>query len=258
MKKLRGDLVYSDRDEFGCIEVYDLYDVRYLHFGTEARQSALCIQEPSRLEFRYLRAMMASLLFNPAGDRFLLLGLGGGGLARFLLEHFPLCQIEVIELRPKVVDVAYRYFQLPRDQRIKIHLGDCFELLEEWLTVPRPVFDHVFVDVFDGEGACPLVTQPQSLSLLSGLVCPKGVVSFNLWSSPVADYQNSVRALKSVFGLNAWFLPVLGRENVIIFGQNQLFASNITGKSLRRLAYVLQSKLGIEYTRFLTEIRPIT
>ena len=100
MEKYGGTLVHCQRDEQGLLEVVEAYGVRSLHFGSAARQSTMSLAEPERLEMPYLRAMLIGLAFVPAPCRCLILGLGGGSLARFLAHHLPSARIEVVELRP--------------------------------------------------------------------------------------------------------------------------------------------------------------
>jgi spermidine synthase len=56
---------------------------RFLHFDFGAIQSVMELSNPVRLALAYTRKMMAFLLFNRTPKRILLLGLGGGSLAKF-------------------------------------------------------------------------------------------------------------------------------------------------------------------------------
>ncbi|MEW6690321.1 MAG: spermidine synthase, partial [Pseudomonadota bacterium] len=57
--------------------------VRHLHIGGEAIQSAMRLADPWALELEYTRCMLTFLLFHPAPRRALMIGLGGGSLAKF-------------------------------------------------------------------------------------------------------------------------------------------------------------------------------
>jgi spermidine synthase len=63
--------------------ILDCGSRRFLHLDLNAIQSAMQINDPNRLSLAYTRKMMAFLLFKPAPARILLLGLGGGSLAKF-------------------------------------------------------------------------------------------------------------------------------------------------------------------------------
>jgi spermidine synthase len=62
---------------------------RFLHFDLDAVQSAMHLEHPDRLSLAYTRKMMAFLLFNRTPARILLLGLGGGSLAKFCYRCLP-------------------------------------------------------------------------------------------------------------------------------------------------------------------------
>ncbi|MBE9533146.1 MAG: spermidine synthase, partial [Proteobacteria bacterium] len=103
-----GLVVHQSQSDDGMIEVVDLGDTRSMHFGTFPRQSSMSLRTPYTLELTYTEAMMACLLLNPNPRKILVVGLGGGSLVKFLLHHFPDCEIDVIEYRQDVVDVAHR------------------------------------------------------------------------------------------------------------------------------------------------------
>ena len=66
-----------------AIAVSDARGVRTLHVGGEAIQSAMRLDDPFALALDYTRCMMAFLLFHPEPREALMIGLGGGSLAKF-------------------------------------------------------------------------------------------------------------------------------------------------------------------------------
>ena len=62
---------------------------RSLHFSLAHVQSAMRIEEPFALELAYTRKMMAFRLFLPDPKRVLIIGLGGGSLAKYCYRHLP-------------------------------------------------------------------------------------------------------------------------------------------------------------------------
>ena len=65
------------------IAVSDAYGVRSLHVGGEAIQSSMKLGDPFSLALDYTRCMMGFLLFHPQPREALMIGLGGGSLAKF-------------------------------------------------------------------------------------------------------------------------------------------------------------------------------
>src|SRR3989338_4278117 len=91
-KAKRPDLVVSE--ERG---------VRHLHVGGEAIQSAMRLEDPFALELDYTRCMMAFLLFHPVPRRALMIGLGGGSLAKFFHRRLAGLRTHVLDEQARVV-----------------------------------------------------------------------------------------------------------------------------------------------------------
>ena len=82
--------------------VRDVGDRRSLHFSEQVIQSSMSLLNPDALELEYTRMMMGFLLFNPEPDRIVMVGLGGGSLAKFCHRHLPRSQVEALEINPAV------------------------------------------------------------------------------------------------------------------------------------------------------------
>ena len=108
-----------------AIEIVEEDGVRVLQIGGNAIQSAMRLSEPDTIELDYVRAMMAFLLFCRQPREVLMIGLGGGSMARFIHEHMRKTRVVVVEINPGVVTVARRYFRFPEeDGRLEIVIGD--------------------------------------------------------------------------------------------------------------------------------------
>ena len=83
---------------------------RTLRFGRDgARQSVVKLGDPSYLELNYYAFVPAFLAIVPDPENLLLVGLGGGTLARFFRKHLPETTIDAVEIyrRPAEVPVEY-------------------------------------------------------------------------------------------------------------------------------------------------------
>src|SRR6266702_7657353 len=97
---------------------------RFLHFDLDAVQSAMHLEHPDRLSLAYTRKMMAFLLFNRTPARILLLGLGGGSLAKFCYRRLPYTAVTAIELNPDVIALREE-FRIPADdERFRVICTD--------------------------------------------------------------------------------------------------------------------------------------
>ncbi|MEX2242006.1 MAG: hypothetical protein WD775_15130 [Burkholderiales bacterium] len=99
--------------------------VRTLHVGGVAIQSSMRLSDPYALELEYTRCMMSFLLFHARPARALKIGLGGGSLVKFFWRRLPWMKTRVVELDPRVVQVARAQFHLPADDaRLAVEIGD--------------------------------------------------------------------------------------------------------------------------------------
>ncbi|CAL1240782.1 hypothetical protein [Candidatus Methylocalor cossyra] len=250
MRKYGGAVIHRDRDQHGWIEVVDTFGVRSLHFGTPSRQSAMSLVEPERLELPYVRAMLTGLLFRPDPGPVLLLGLGGGSLARFLLRHFPDCRIEAVESRARVVELARRFFQLPEDPRLTVHVADGRDFVCARAEGDTAVYGQILVDAYDQAGLAPQVQGHEFFAAAVKLLQGDGVLAINLWGSDHPALRQGLALLDCYCQRRTLRLPVFGRGNVIGFGFGAALAW--PGRELlERRARALERRLGIEFPRLL-------
>jgi spermidine synthase len=122
--------------------------VRSLHIGSDTVQSSMRLARPNDLELAYTRSMMAFLLFVPLPKRVLMIGLGGGSLAKFVHHRLAEVRVQVIEVNPQVLAVARRSFNVPPD-------GPRFEVLvadgAEYVGRSEVSADVLIVDGYDAD-----------------------------------------------------------------------------------------------------------
>src|SRR5688572_16994086 len=102
------------RDELNRPYIFESLFERRMHFTNLATQSAMLLGDPDALIAQYTRKMMAFLLFNPDPRHIVMLGLGGGSLAKFCYRHLPQSQITVVEIDAEVIAMRDE-FLIPRD-----------------------------------------------------------------------------------------------------------------------------------------------
>lgn len=238
----RGILVHAIRDADGLIEVIDDAGTRSLYFGTRARQSSMRLADPLALPLAYTRNMLAALLFQPRPCRILLIGLGGGSLARFLLGYFPESFIDCIESRPAVVDLARRFFQLPMHDHLDIHVGDGADFMG---ACPTAYYDLILIDAFGGDGINPGVCSPVFFSATRRALAPGGVASTNLWASPDAALRTILANMAAGFEGQILRLPVAERANIITLALDRSYTRRDL-QALRPRAHELEHRLRLD------------
>lgn len=216
-----GRVVYETQSEFSRIRVREKGRVRRLLFvdetGGEHCQSAIDLDDPATLQHGYARTLFASLLFRERQDRVLVVGLGGGGMVRFLNERFPGTLVEAVEIDPVVVGLAAEYFGVDEGPRTKIHTADAFTFFDS----PRGDFDAIYLDAFlrapesSGLGvAAERLKTEAFLGILRSHLKPGGVVSFNLIVSDSGTGED-LESIRAVFpGMVRFEVP--GTGNLVV------------------------------------------
>lgn len=234
-----GLVVHQAQSDDGVIEVVDLGDTRSLHFGTFPRQSSMSLRTPHTLELSYTEAMMACLLLNTKPERVLVVGLGGGSLVKFLLHHFPDCTIDVVEYRQDVVDVAHRYFQVPKnDPRLNIHVGDGYLFVQERYYQAETSYDLLLVDAYDHVGMAASVGVQAFFDACAGLLTSVGVMSINLWGSDKPLFSQTMGRINQSFNGRSMILPVKDKGNVIGLAMMQ----TVTNAALKKLRTTVEQQ----------------
>lgn len=139
------------------VEVSEEDGVRSLHLGGDAIQSSIRLARPDELALDYTRAMMAFLLFQPLPREVLMIGLGGGSMARYIHQRMPGTRTTVAEINAKVLAAARSMFHFPADDaRLGVVIADGADYVGEH---PESA-DVLLVDGFDdGKQPAALCTQ---------------------------------------------------------------------------------------------------
>ncbi len=252
-RKIDGTIVRHCRDEFGEIIVADDGVVRSLYFE-DVLQSCIRLDEPARLVHEHTQAMMASLLFREDPRSVLLVGLGGCSLPNFLLTAFPLCAVDIVEIRQKVIDLARGYFLLRADNanlRIFHTPGQDFIRRDE---EGCRAYDMILVDAFDEAGpAAPLVEKDFFLACRERLA-EGGVFAINLWRRPKDNFPAIYADVRKAFDNNALKLTVSEFcWNAIAFGFDG--TAQIADQNARKAAArTLRQRHGIDFTKYLKSL----
>lgn len=249
-----GLVVHQAQSDDGIIEVVDLGDARSLHFGTFPRQSMMSLSAPYALELSYTEAMMACLIFNTKPEKVLIVGLGGGSLVKFLLHHFSECQIDVIEYRQDVIEVAHTYFGVPRNEpRLKIHMGDGYSFVKQRYYQNDAEYDLLFVDAYDHVGMAESVGIQDFFDACAAVLTLDGVMSINLWGSDRPSFNQSMERINQSFDGRTMILPVKNKGNVI----GLAIKKTVTNANLKRLQASVDKQeiqLNINLPKYLRDL----
>lgn len=201
-------------------------DMRTLHFDERFIQSAMRISDPVDLLLSYTRAMMGFLLFNPAPRHIIMIGLGGGSLAKYCFRNLPEARITVLELDRDVIALRDQFMIPNDDARFRVIHADALV----YLAGTREKADIILHDGFDADGLAPsLGTDAFYRSCIAALE-PEGILVSNLWGD-AGDFACAMRRLYAVFGSKLWWSGARGSFNRIVFsaksGNNGVFGATL-------------------------------
>lgn len=231
-----------------ALTVSEARGVRTLHVGGEAVQSAMRLDDPDALALDYTRCMMAYLLFHPRPRDILMIGLGGGSLAKFAHRHLRAARTRVVELDARVVAVARSLFHLPADDaRLKVEVGDGAEALAPECA------DVLVIDGFEDEAVPGALTSQAFFDASWGALREPGVLVMNLMSDD-PQLDRVLQRLEAAFGGAVLCLPALSDPNVIAFALKGA-PRRIAWQTLRCDAARLQARYALPFPRYVNALR---
>jgi spermidine synthase len=182
------------------IRVVDHEDARMLFI--DGGLHTLVERPLMRTRYHYVVVMeIPKLLFDEPGSA-LLVGLGGGSLARSYRQSG--WEVDAVEIDREIANVAREYFGL-EERDARIHLTDA----REYLSRPGTAYDLILLDAF-GSSSIPfhLVTR-EHFALVKSRLAKDGVLAVNVeahgWDDEIVEALCAT--LKEQFR-EVWALPI--------------------------------------------------
>jgi spermidine synthase len=178
-------------------------------------QSRMSVARPDELQFEYTRLMMGVLLFVPQPKRILMVGLGGGSLAKFCYKHLPDAHITVVEINPHVIALRQSFLIPADDARFHVLQMDAAHFMAQ----TEQTFDVVLVDGFDPHGMPEQLCSPQFYAdcrrvLTTGGVMVANLHRFNAYRDVYVD------RIDAAFQAALWVVNAPGSTNCVVFAMH--------------------------------------
>ncbi len=238
-------ILHQSHDELGALVVREDSHYRTLSFGADDEQSCSLKAAPHVLQHEYTQAMLLVLLFCKP-KRALVLGLGGGCLATALHAYLPGIKMTAVELRPRVVELAYQYFQLPRSKRLQVVPADAYTFVT---TADHRKVDVVFADLYHADGVDPAQLQNHFISQSAAFLKADGWLVLNCWHEHHHD-PVLLAALRENF-VDVRTVATGSKNWVILAGRVKNTSS---AKQLKQDAQRLSAALGYSLSRHLARL----
>ncbi|MET3131252.1 spermidine synthase [Oxalobacteraceae bacterium GrIS 1.11] len=215
-------------------------DRRSLEFKPGMIQSEMRLSRPDELVLRYARAMMCFVLFKPQPGHIVMVGLGGGSLAKFCYRYLPHSRITVIELRADVIALREQFLIPDDDERFRIIHADAAAYLA---GIPASA-DVLLVDGFDESGLPAALGSARFYADCRRALRPDGVLVANIFSYD-RHYGAMLGRLRLTFRSRiCWFDGIAG-NNRIVFAVNDTLQPSRALRVQRLVA--LRRKFGLAF-----------
>ncbi|MCA1856488.1 transferase spermidine synthase [Massilia oculi] len=206
-------------------------DRRTLEFTPGDIQSEMRLSRPASLVLAYARAMMCFALLVPRPRHIVMVGLGGGSLAKFCHRHLAEARITVLEVRADVIALRGQFGVPPDDARLRVLQADAANWLAE---APGSACDVLLVDGFDATGLPPGLSNARFYADCRRALRPGGVLVANMFDYD-PDYVTALQRLQAAFDGQVCWLRGIAGSNQILFAQRPAVRSATPGAILRLL-----------------------
>jgi spermidine synthase len=208
---------YDRESRYYKIRVVDYPDEgrRCLHFSkSRGIQSSMKLSDPTALDLRYSKSIIAGLALHPDPKDVLLVGLGGASIPKFITKHWPDVRIDILEIDPDVVKVCQEYFAFKGGPGIRVIVMDG----RMYLKRSRKKYDLIMLDAYAADHIPFHLTTVEFVRLVRDGLKPGGVVASNLWEYGINRfYHAELRTFQEVFP-ETYLFRAGTSGNVIVFG----------------------------------------
>lgn len=206
--------IHKAVSDFEMVEVTETNGIRSLHLGSPTIQSSMKVKDPYALVLAYSWGAMSSLLFKPDIRTLVLVGLGGGSIAKYVWKACPQIHQTVIELNPQVIQVARSHFFVPEDDaQLQIIEGDGVAYLQQH---PGSC-DWLMMDAFGSNGLPPDFCTQAFFDDCAEALLPNGLLAINLWGSD-KRFDIYMQRMEQSFDGRVLMMPTGKPGNIIVFG----------------------------------------
>jgi spermidine synthase len=221
---------------------------RRLQFDLYTVQSAMHRDHPDRLILAYTRKMMAFLLFNRAPARVLLLGLGGGSLAKFCYRRLPYAAITAVEVNPDVIALREEFNIPPDNDRFRVICTDAADYVAR-LGLSQ---DVILADACGRDGIAPELDTVEFYEQAHRCLFSGGVFVANMCGE-LDGRAAHVAKIRAVFGDEIMTLQVRPDGNLIVFAFKAR-SPEVDWEQLAAAAVELERTFGLDFPRYLRRI----
>jgi len=137
----------------------------------------------------------------------LILGIGGGTLARLIVKYFPGAKITGVDIDPLMVELGEKYLGLETDN-LQINIGDAYDFL--FKNNSKSVkYDFIAIDLYNGDSYPEKFKTEKFISLVENSLTKGGVAIFNrlYYGDKRPETVKFGKTLEKIFPKVTWVYP---------------------------------------------------
>lgn len=214
-----------------------------LQFQDGEIQSRMLASDPNALVISYTQAMMAFRVFHEAPRSIVMIGLGGGSMAKWCYHQFPSACITVVEINAMVIALR-KQFRVPDDDcRFRILCADG----ADYVAAAEDSTEVLLVDGFDSKGQ-----PPQLCSQAFYRDCYRSLASEGLLVANLCGPENrqALEWIRMSFHNRVLTVVPSDGENEIVFAWKgkQLWIDDLANDD--RIEKIFQAYVPVPFTAY--------
>jgi spermidine synthase len=207
---------YDRESKYYRIQVIDYLREgrRCLHFSKSTGiQSSMILSDPTRLDLRYTKSMIAAFALHPEAKDVLLVGLGGASLPKFIQKEFPQIRLDIVELDADIVKVCQTWFGFKGTPNTRVIVMDG----RIYLKQSEKKYDLILLDAYSSDHIPFHMTTTEFVDLVKADLKPGGAVATNLWEGSINRFYLSELATYRKAFPQLYTFRSGGSGNIIVF-----------------------------------------
>ena len=241
-------VIHSATESGQVITVRQAQGLRWLDFGDGGVQSVIDTKAPDRLVSPLNQAMLAGLLFVPSPRRTLLLGTGGGAIARFLSRRAPDCHGDAVEQSAAVVDIARRFFDFPdASSGWTLHIAK----VQHFITHSQQNYDLIVLDIAENQHTPAWLNELDFLDNCRQRLTSDGMLVLNLLPADANDFARTLASIRKIFTGCTACLSLPDMRNILVLG----FRRPVSPSAAASRVAELEQQWGLPFAEFLQRMQ---
>lgn len=219
-----------------------------LQFSEWDIQSRMRKAAPTELVLSYTQAMMAFMLFSVAPKEVVIVGLGGGSIAKFCHAYLPNSRITTLEISREVIALRDAFHIPPDSERFRVIHADA----ADWLAAHDDIADVLLLDGYSEHDVPLSISGEVFYERCARVLTGKGILVANVNLGVSEDSRVARRQLERAVGKTVSIRSSAGHNDILFaFRQKKMPAV----KALKARAISLSEETGVDFPLLLDRMR---